>query len=73
MLLKDKKSGELIKISDTTNLVNPVEDTIQGKVQGGQNEQPPTSFEKQALAFPSGEDLPRCWLDADYREKLPAQ
>jgi hypothetical protein len=68
MLLKEKESGELIEILNVDDLVNPMRDEISGQIQGGQNEQPPSDFEKQGLMFPSGEELPRCWLDADYRQ-----
>ncbi len=27
----------------------------------------PLTFEKADLAFPSGEELPRCWVDPDYK------
>jgi hypothetical protein len=69
MLLKKRESGELVKISELENLLSPTEDTVTGQIQGGQAEQPPSSFKKEDLIFPSGEDLPRCWLDAEYRMK----
>jgi hypothetical protein len=30
--------------------------------------QDPEKFDKAEIEFPSGEDLPRCWLDSHYRE-----
>jgi hypothetical protein len=30
--------------------------------------QDPEKFAKSELQFPSGEPLPRCWLDAHYRD-----
>jgi hypothetical protein len=69
MLLKDQESGELVKILELENLFSPTQDTVTGQIQGGQAEQPPSSFNKEGLIFPSGESLPRCWLDADYRQK----
>jgi hypothetical protein len=39
------------------------------KIQEGQEEQEPESVQKQNLVFPSGESLPMCWIDADYRTK----
>jgi hypothetical protein len=35
----------------------------------GQEEQDPETFMKQNLVFPSGENLPLCWLDANYRNR----
>ncbi|NJL83652.1 MAG: acetyltransferase [Chloroflexaceae bacterium] len=69
MFLKDKQTQDLIEIQELEALINPTHDRVQGQVQAGQNEQPPSTFSKQDLSFPSGEDLPRCWLDADYRLK----
>ena len=66
MLLKTKQSNNLVKISEIDRLINPFEDKVQGRIQAGQNEQLPEDFKKQELLFPSGENLPKCWLDSDY-------
>jgi hypothetical protein len=66
MLLKDKHDGTLIEIQDTTRLINPSESQIHGRIQSGQEEQPTEEFAKDGLIFPSGENLPRCWVDAHY-------
>ena len=68
MLLKDKELGTLIEIHDIDSLINPSVDQITGQNQAGQEEQDPTPFEKTNLLFPSGEELPRCWLDANYKQ-----
>ena len=70
MLLKEKQSGELVKVLDLEHLFSPSSDQIEGCIQAGQNEQPPSSFAKEDLIFPSGEELPQCWLDAEYRMKV---
>jgi hypothetical protein len=67
MLLQEKQTGNLVEILDVQALVNPAESAIPGRVQEGQEEQDPESFTKEELVFPSGESLPRCWIDADYR------
>ncbi len=67
MLLQDTETGTLVEIEDITDLINPNQEEITGQIQAGQEEQPPESFTKQRLKFPSGEDLPLCWLDANYR------
>ncbi|HEY9619294.1 MAG TPA: acetyltransferase [Crinalium sp.] len=67
MFLQEKETGVLVEILNTDDLVNPTHNTINGKVQSGQEEQQAQEFPKANLLFPSGEDLPRCWLDADYR------
>lgn len=67
MLLKSKDTQDLIKILDLEALINPAQDTVSGQDQAGQEEQSPTEYSKTDLVFPSGETLPRCWLDADYK------
>ncbi|NJN86172.1 MAG: acetyltransferase [Leptolyngbyaceae cyanobacterium SL_7_1] len=71
MLLQNKQTGTLVEILDVANLVNPAEQNIQGQVQSGQEEQSPEAIAKQELSFPSGEDLPRCWVDPDYQKNSP--
>ncbi|MBD6619422.1 acetyltransferase [Komarekiella sp. 'clone 1'] len=68
MLLQIKQSGELVEIEEIQELIDPNNDVIHGREQQGEEEQPPESYKKENLVFPSGEDLPRCWLDADYRK-----
>ena len=68
MFLKDKQTDDLIEIHDVESLFNPNKTTISGQNQAGQEEQNTTEFEKESLKFPSGEALPRCWVDADYQK-----
>ncbi len=72
MLLKNKQDGALIRIEDTRQLMNPLQSTIEGYIQEGQEEQPLEEFAKEELIFPSGEALPNCWLDANYQNKKVA-
>ncbi len=67
MLLKDKQSDALIEIADVGMLINPGEAVVSGRSQLGEEEQDPEDYTKTNLTFPSGEDLPRCWVDLDYR------
>jgi hypothetical protein len=73
MLLKEKQSGELVKILEVEQLISPTQDAVAGQIQGGQAEQPPKSFAKSVLVFPSGEELPQCWRDAEYRMERPPE
>lgn len=68
MFLKDKQTDDLIEILDIEALFNPTKTTISGQSQVGQEEQSPTDFPKESLKFPSGEELPVCWVDADYQK-----
>jgi hypothetical protein len=66
MLLQEKQTGNLVEILDLEELFNPVQNQIHGRIQSGQEEQDPEPISKDTLLFPSGETLPRCWMDADY-------
>jgi hypothetical protein len=68
MLLQNKENGTLVEILDIQEVISPTHDEIMVRVQDGQEEQDPESIQKQSLIFPSGESLPLCWLDADYRK-----
>jgi hypothetical protein len=67
MFLQNKSDATLIKITDLETLFNPLHDRIDGRIQEGEEEQDVESFSKQDLTFASGEDLPRCWIDPNYR------
>jgi hypothetical protein len=67
MLLQLKDTDNLVKIVDLKELIDPNIDSIHAQDQEGQEEQGTDIFKKEELVFPSGESLPRCWLDANYR------
>lgn len=69
MLLMNKKDNGLVEISQVDELIDPFSEKVKGQIQAGQNEQPPEPFNKKDLVFPSGENLPLCWLDSDYKSK----
>jgi hypothetical protein len=69
MLLQNKDNGTIVEIMDILEVISPTHDEIMVRVQDGQEEQDPEPVQKQSLIFPSGESLPLCWLDADYRNK----
>lgn len=69
MLLKKQATDELVEILEISELIDPFKEKITGQIQAGQNEQSPESFVKKDLVFPSGESLPVCWLDSDYKTK----
>ncbi len=68
MYLKLKQSGDLVEVLDVGLLVDPCQDEIPGRLHAGEELQDPAPFAKAALCFPSGEALPRCWLDPHYRD-----
>jgi hypothetical protein len=67
MLLQLKENGELVKILDVQELIDPNKDAVQAKEQAGQEEQAASPYKKENLIFPSGENLPRCWMDVNYK------
>ncbi len=73
MFLKNKHSGNLVEVLDLHALFDPLRPALTGCLHAGEEMQDPTSFEKVELIFPSGESLPRCWLDVDYRSTPPPE
>ncbi|MBW4582817.1 MAG: acetyltransferase [Tildeniella nuda ZEHNDER 1965/U140] len=73
MFLQDKRTSALVEILEIVDLINPAKSTISVRVQKGEEEQDPESIAKDALIFPSGENLPLCWVDADYRADAPGK
>ena len=67
MLLQEKESGDLVEILDIDGLISPALNEVLGRNQAGEEEQEPTKFPKSKLVFPSGEILPRCWTEANYK------
>lgn len=67
MYLRDRKSGDLVEVLDTLAMIDPCQDELLGRFHAGEELQDPAGFSKDDLVFPSGETLPRCWLDASYR------
>ena len=69
MLLKIKKDDVLVEITEVIELINPMREEVMAQIQQGEEEQSPESFRKSNLVFPSGENLPQCWLDSNYKSK----
>ncbi|MEG5000240.1 MULTISPECIES: acetyltransferase [unclassified Microcoleus] len=69
MLLQEKESGDLVEILDIETLVSPSKNQVSGRIQAGEEEQDPANFPKDKLVFPSGEVLPRCWVEENYKTK----
>ncbi|MEW5754696.1 MAG: acetyltransferase [Pseudomonadota bacterium] len=69
MYLKHKPSGDLVEVLDVNSLVDPFRDKVAARFHSGEELQDPATFEKADLLFPSGEGLPRCWIDSNYRQR----
>lgn len=70
MLLKSKEDDGLVEIAEVSELIDPFKEEVMAQIQEGQNEQPPEPFKKSDLVFPSGENLPQCWIDSNYKSKV---
>ncbi|MGC9505013.1 acetyltransferase [Baaleninema sp.] len=67
MFLKHKPSGNLIEVLTLDRLYNPANENIEGRCHAGEEMQDPETYRKSELMFPSGETLPQCWVDLNYR------
>ena len=70
MYLKHMPSGDLVEVVDLPDVINPASPTIRARSYAGDTPHPPEDFPKAELLFPSGESLPRCWLDNHYNEHI---
>jgi hypothetical protein len=70
MYLKQMGSGDLVEVIDLPALFDPCVASLRGRIHAGEELQDPADFAKSDLVFPSGEGLPRCWLDPNYRVRL---
>ncbi len=68
MFLKHRKSGDLIEVVEVSELVDPFQNGVTGRFHSGEELQDAELFNKGELIFPSGEELPRCWVDPHYRD-----
>jgi hypothetical protein len=62
--LRNDHQSSRVEVLDLQQLFDPFSDQVQARLHGGEELQDPGSFLKADLLFPSGEELPRCWLQA---------
>jgi hypothetical protein len=62
--LRHDEASSLVEMLDLPQLFDPLQDKVQGGLHGGEELQDPADHAKGDLVFPSGEELPRCWLKA---------
>lgn len=67
MFLKHLRSGDMVEVMDTAALFDPCESELQGRFHSGEEMQEVETFNKADLIFPSGEALPNCWVNPNYR------
>jgi hypothetical protein len=67
MFLKHRDSNDLVEVTHLADLFDPCVSQVRGRFHSGEELQDEESFAKAALVFPSGETLPVCWRDPNYR------
>lgn len=67
MFVKERATGDLVRIDRIDQLANPQSSDVLGWRQAGEEEQGETEFLKAGLVFPSNEPLPQCWCDPHYQ------
>jgi hypothetical protein len=73
MFMKDKNSGDLIRIEDVDALHDPFKTKVIGRDQAGEEEQDAIEYDKDGMVFPSGEEMPRCWRDPSNQVELTSR
>ena len=66
MFLTYCPDGSLVEVKQLAVLIDPFARSVEGRFHAGEELQDPELLAKQELRFPSGELLPRCWLDPAY-------
>jgi hypothetical protein len=67
MFVKNVNNGDLAEVVQLAELTDPNAESVTVRYQAGEEAGDPVSVNKSGLVFPSGEPLPKCWLDAHYR------
>jgi len=62
------KNQDMVEVITLEALFDPCQETITGRFHAGEEQQDPQTFAKKELHFPSGETLPACWTNPDYRK-----
>ena len=72
MYLKHVPTDDLVEVIDLQDVINPYSPTIRARSHAGEVVHRPENFLKTELAFPSGEALPKCWIDVHFFEHAAA-
>ena len=67
MFLRNVSNGDLAQVLKQGELTDPNSTSVTVRYHAGEEAGDPVSVEKSGLVFPSGEALPKCWLDPHYR------
>ncbi|MEB3352942.1 MAG: acetyltransferase [Cyanobacteriota bacterium] len=64
--IRHNDDASLVEVLDLTQLFDPFARDVLAQVHAGEEMQDPAPCSKAQLFFPSGEELPRCWMDPHY-------
>ena len=67
MFLQRKFDKDIIEVLELQELFDPCVKEFLGRSHCGQEIQEPEMYPKEDMVFPSGEQLPICWLQPNYR------
>lgn len=67
MYLFHHPSNQLVEVLTPSELWDPFLAKINGRFHAGEELQDAEMFSKSHLIFPSGESLPQCWTNPNYR------
>ena len=66
--IRHDDDSSLVEVLDLKQLFDPFATSVHGQVHAGEEMQDPGPLNKAELHFPSGEPLPRCWVDPHYKD-----
>lgn len=67
MFLRKKVTHDLVEVLSLNDLFDPHRAVVVGRIHAGEEMQDSDKFAKTDMQFPSGEDLPVCWVNPHYR------
>jgi len=67
MFLKNARNGDLAEVVNVSELIDPNASSVTVCYHAGEEAADPMAADKAGMVFPSGEALPKCWLDSHYR------
>jgi hypothetical protein len=72
LTIRHDDDSSLVEVLNLTQLFDPFEARVLGRLHAGEELQDPQPWPKGELRFPSGEALPSCWLHPPRREPAVA-
>jgi hypothetical protein len=67
LTIRHDDDSSLVEVLDLQQLFDPFAPSVLGRLHAGEELQDPGPLSKGQLSFPSGEALPRCWVDPHYK------